>query len=742
MASPPHAAAQLVQLGQPVAFGVFDEHQCGIGYIDAHFDDRGRHQHVNAPLTESFHRRVRLGLVHASMELGQPQVGKHVAGQPLELRFHRPHRRLLPVRVDAGIDNAGLPAGLNLPSQVTVHLPAILRFPEQGPDGQPTGRSAPNFGDVGKAGQDPVERAWNRCGRHRYQMRCEALRRVMELVGDAFPLIHAESVFLVDHQQSQAVETHLRLHQGRRANHNAALAVGQPCTDFGLFRRGLGTRQQVHPDRIQGPVAPHAPDQRVKRVPVLARQQLRGRNHHGLKPQIRGQNHGRGDDRGLAAAGFAAQHAPGRNIVAQIIQNLSHRLLLFFRELKRQRSGILGHERRWRGNARGLPLEPRPAAGPDAVVQFVQFLERHPPTRPDPLLLVRRLVEHLERHPQGRQVVALPQVSRQGIVELLVQPRIQEPPDQLAHKTVGQARRQPVNGKAGVARHAPAGGKVKILAHGAAINRLHLGVVDEAPRAPLLHLAVNMVESPLIHRVEDPLIPPNQLDFPGTVRNPGPDARLAHMLAVTEPGLAAGHNAPHHGHGASGFQFTQLQVVEHLIPPGEIKQKIPQGVDFQLGQPFGHRRSHAAGGRHRVVQAGIGRNQVLPGMSIVHGRVQFVLLFLRVQVHPAWGRALAPAAQVPQEDRAQMLAVVIQSQQLRDRLDGIPGQAGGPSFVGPADPQLPHAPRGTAIGKSLSLLQIENRLQARPKRHIRRVWRVRSHKLASTTSTPTRLGPS
>ena len=44
----PHAPAQLVQLRQPHALGVFNHHQAGVGHVHAHFYHGGRHQHVQA----------------------------------------------------------------------------------------------------------------------------------------------------------------------------------------------------------------------------------------------------------------------------------------------------------------------------------------------------------------------------------------------------------------------------------------------------------------------------------------------------------------------------------------------------------------------------------------------------------------------------------------------------------------------------------------------------------------------
>ena len=46
MRTPAHAAAELVQLRQPETLGVLDQHQGGVGNIDAHFHDAGADQNV------------------------------------------------------------------------------------------------------------------------------------------------------------------------------------------------------------------------------------------------------------------------------------------------------------------------------------------------------------------------------------------------------------------------------------------------------------------------------------------------------------------------------------------------------------------------------------------------------------------------------------------------------------------------------------------------------------------------
>ena len=61
---PPHAAAQLVQVGQAVAVGVVDEDRVGVGNVEPALDDRRRQQNVELVSHEAEHHLFQLGLGH------------------------------------------------------------------------------------------------------------------------------------------------------------------------------------------------------------------------------------------------------------------------------------------------------------------------------------------------------------------------------------------------------------------------------------------------------------------------------------------------------------------------------------------------------------------------------------------------------------------------------------------------------------------------------------------------------
>jgi hypothetical protein len=56
-AAAPDPAAQLVQLRQAQALGVLDDHQAGVGHVDAHLDHRGGHQQLQLAALEGIHHR-------------------------------------------------------------------------------------------------------------------------------------------------------------------------------------------------------------------------------------------------------------------------------------------------------------------------------------------------------------------------------------------------------------------------------------------------------------------------------------------------------------------------------------------------------------------------------------------------------------------------------------------------------------------------------------------------------------
>ena len=153
--------------------------------------------------------------------------------------------------------------------------------------------------DVADADQAHVQRAGDRRGGHRQHV--DGLPHGLE----AFFDFDAEPLLLVDDDQAQVVELHVRLHEAMRADDDVHRAGGQPLDDFGLLpRRGEpregGNREGKlgHPRR-EGPQMLLGKDRRrhEHRHLVAGIDRLEGRPHGHLR---------------LAVAHVAAQQAVHR----------------------------------------------------------------------------------------------------------------------------------------------------------------------------------------------------------------------------------------------------------------------------------------------------------------------------------------------------------------------------------------------------------------------------------------------
>jgi len=72
---PANAAPKLMQLGEPHALGVFDDHQAGSGNIHPDLDHGGRNQNVDLTALECPHGGLLLARPHAPVHQSQTKPG-------------------------------------------------------------------------------------------------------------------------------------------------------------------------------------------------------------------------------------------------------------------------------------------------------------------------------------------------------------------------------------------------------------------------------------------------------------------------------------------------------------------------------------------------------------------------------------------------------------------------------------------------------------------------------------------
>ncbi len=70
-----HAAAQLVQIGEPEAVRAVDDDRIGIRNIEPALDDRRRDQHIGLPIHETLHHLLEFILVHLAVADLDPRAG-------------------------------------------------------------------------------------------------------------------------------------------------------------------------------------------------------------------------------------------------------------------------------------------------------------------------------------------------------------------------------------------------------------------------------------------------------------------------------------------------------------------------------------------------------------------------------------------------------------------------------------------------------------------------------------------
>ena len=57
-----------MKLRKPESLGVFDNHDAGIGHVDALFNHRRRHQEFRLAVAEFFHNRLFVSRIHSAVK--------------------------------------------------------------------------------------------------------------------------------------------------------------------------------------------------------------------------------------------------------------------------------------------------------------------------------------------------------------------------------------------------------------------------------------------------------------------------------------------------------------------------------------------------------------------------------------------------------------------------------------------------------------------------------------------------
>ena len=192
-----------MELGDPEAASIFDDHHRGGGNIDADFDHRGGHQYVDLPRTEPVHHLVFVCGLHLPVEQTHLQTLELPGCQTFGLLGGRGCLDLGGT-LDQWTDDIGLPAGRHLVAHPSPGLELLEVAPQPASrDRQPTARHLVEHRHFEVAEDHHRRRARDWGCRHHEQVRITPLSGGSSaLLAQSSALFHTEAVLLVDHGET------------------------------------------------------------------------------------------------------------------------------------------------------------------------------------------------------------------------------------------------------------------------------------------------------------------------------------------------------------------------------------------------------------------------------------------------------------------------------------------------------------------------------------------------------------
>jgi len=289
-----HAAAQLVQLGEPETVGAIDDDRVRRRDVDAAFDDRRAQQDVEASMVE---------VEHYLFELAFGQLA--VADPNLCLR-HEFCDLLFDLAdvLDAVVDEIDLAAALDF-AQAGLPNQDIVPLTDKSLHGQPLRRRRRDQRHVAQAAEGHVQgsRNWRRRQRQYVDLAPERFYRLL--------VSNAETMLLVDDHETDVVHLFRVLQQAMRADDDVDGAGSHAGNDFPDLLRRLKARQHLDPNR---PVCEAIPEV----FAVLLREQRRRHEYCHLLAAIYRSERRTQRDLGLAESDVAANDPVHRLIRGQV----------------------------------------------------------------------------------------------------------------------------------------------------------------------------------------------------------------------------------------------------------------------------------------------------------------------------------------------------------------------------------------------------------------------------------------
>ena len=572
-----------MELRESEPLGVLDDHQRRVGDVDPDLDHGGGDEDVKSGFPERRHRRVLLRRGHPTVHEPHTELGQDLAELARGvLRGAAGDRVGL---LDGGADPVRLLAAPAGPADAGHDLGAAPGGRHRGADRSPSRRKLVDDRDVEIGVRGHGEGARDRGGGHDELMRAQCA--ALALAAQCEPLLDPEAVLLVDDDEPEVRERHVRLEQRVRSHRDRGLAAGDAGQDPAALAapEAAGEPGHLDPERLEP-----APEARE----VLLREQLGGRHQGDLALAGHRRHRGDGRDHRLAGAHVALHQPVHRPGPGEVGTHLPRHPALRGGQLERQRVDEAAHRRVAAVERRGVPaVDAAPHQAQRQVVRE-QLLEREAPPRRvreverRPGACARRWpVDRAQGVDEAGETVAHRHLSGQqvGDVGTALEP-IECLPGQASEQRLAQPRGR------GIDRGQAVGGRrlgvvveqpvLRVRGLDAAGRGVHLSVAGDAPpRAELPPLVLVEVEQPHRHR-------------PGAVADgdhEGAAPPEAHVGAL-DPAACE--------RGVSGTQVSdRVDTGAVLVSKRQVEQQVQDRLDPEPRELLGDRGTDAAKLRHR-----------------------------------------------------------------------------------------------------------------------------------------------
>src|SRR5216684_5428678 len=290
------AAAKLMELGEAEALGMLDEHDGGVGDVDADFDNGGGDENLRFVFAEALHDFFFFVAGEAAVQEAEFELGKNFAreafvfvdgGFQLELRF-----------LDDGIDDVGLMASGNFAAERFPNAGEMLLGSHARDDGGAAGRELVEDGNVEVAIESEREGARDGRGGEDEDVRGVAVGG--GFVHQALALEDAEAVLLVNGDETEAGEGDVVFDERVGADDQLGFAGTDTIEDGGFLRGFQAADEQLDAIACFGEDA-------ARGKKMLHGENFRGRHEGGLRAVFDGDDRGLQGDDGFAAADVALE---------------------------------------------------------------------------------------------------------------------------------------------------------------------------------------------------------------------------------------------------------------------------------------------------------------------------------------------------------------------------------------------------------------------------------------------------